>query len=217
MPPEDITTSLKVYIMQEVRQRIISGQYAPGQRLSENILAKELDTSRAPVRDALMTLRSEGLVLVYPQRGSYVFNPSHAERVALCEVSAVYEMGALTLAVEYNAERLCDLLGEQMHHGEEALKQGDMLAWARADRMFHESLITLSANPYLTAAYQTIGARIATLVHRMPSSRQRIAMSVAQHSKIHSLICRNELAKAAELLRANNLAVATLLKGTSTE
>lgn len=211
MPPDDPTISLKDYILHAVRERIVSGEYAPGQRLSENTLAKELETSRAPVRDALMTLRSEGLVLVYPQRGSYVFNPSHAERVALCEVSAVYEMGALTLAIEYNPQRLCDILGEQMEYGVKALERGSMLDWAKADRLFHESIIELSANPFLEAAYQTIGSRIAALVHRLPSDPRRIAASVAQHRKIWAMICRRDLVMAAELLRANNIAVATLL------
>lgn len=65
----DNTMSLKSYILQEVRTRIVDGRYAPGQRLSENTLACELSTSRAPVHDALLTLRGEGLVQVYPQRG----------------------------------------------------------------------------------------------------------------------------------------------------
>lgn len=212
MPPDDPTISLKNYIISEVRQRIVDGRYEPGQRLSENTLAKELETSRAPVRDALMMLRAEGLVLVYPQRGSYVFNPSHEERLALCEVSALYEMGALRLAMEYNADRLCDILGEQMQHGEDALERNSMLEWAKADRMFHEAIIMLSANSFLEAAYQAIGSRIAALVHRLPSSRERIAMSIAQHQAILSMICRRDLGTASELLRANNIAIASMLR-----
>lgn len=212
MPPENPTISLKNYIIQEVRKRIIDGRYTAGQRLSENTLAKELETSRAPVRDALMTLRAEGLVLVYPQRGSFVFNPSPEECRALCEVSGVYEVGALTLAMEYNAEKLCYVLDEQMQLGEQALKDNNMLNWAKADRLFHESIIDLSANPFLSAAYQAIGSRMSALVHRLPSSRERIASSLAQHRGILSMVCNRDLTRAAGLLRANNIAVAVLLQ-----
>lgn len=211
MPPEDLGVSLKNYTISEVRQRIIDGRYALGQRLSENTLAKELDISRAPARDALMTLRAEGLVLVYPQRGSYVFNPSPEERLALCEVCAVYEMGALTLAMEHNPNKLCDVLGEQIRLGEAALERDGILEWAKSDRIFHESLIRLSANPFLEAAYQAIGSRIAALVHRLPSTRERIATSVAEHQAILSMICRRDTVRAMELLRANNIAVAAML------
>lgn len=211
MLPDDPTMSLKNYIIREVRERIIDGRYAPGQRLSENTLANELETSRAPVRDALMTLRSEGLVLVYPQRGSYVFNPSQEERLALCEVSAVYEMGALALAMERNRDKLCAILDEQLRHGEEAQQHNSMHDWAEADRLFHQSIIGLSVNPFLEAAYQTIGSRIAALVNRLPSSPQRIATSNAQHREILTKICNNDLIGASELLRANNLAVASML------
>lgn len=208
----DTNMSLKSYILQEVRTRIIDGRYEPGQRLSENTLARELSTSRAPVHDALLTLRGEGLVQVYPQRGSYVFNPTNDESLALCEVSAVYEMGALTLAMEHNPDKLCDLLGEQVQFGELALENNDMAAWASADRSFHQTVITLSSNPFLVDAYQTISSRIATLVYRLPSSRERIASSVEQHKAILRMICRRDLGRASELLRANNLAVAALLK-----
>lgn len=210
MPDTGSSTSLKNYILKEVRERIVDGRYTAGQRLSENTLARELETSRAPVRDALMTLRSEGLVQVYPQRGTFVFNPTPHESQALCEVSGVYEVGALMLAMEHNHDQLCILLKEKMQLGEMALHHNDMAQWAQADRLFHETIIELSGNSFLADAYRAIGSRIATMVYRMPASSERIASSLAQHRKILSMICQGDISKAAELLRNNNIAVAHL-------
>lgn len=149
---------------------------------------------------------------VYPQRGSFVFNPSSEERRALCEVSGIYEIGALTLAMEHNPEKLCYVLDEQIQIGERALDSNSMPLWAKADRLFHEAIIQLSENPFLTAAYQATGSRMAALVYRMPASRERIASSLTQHRGILSMICQKDLVRAAELLRANNIAVAELLQ-----
>lgn len=211
MASEEVTTSLKNYILNEVRQRIVDGRFVLGQRLSENTLARELETSRAPVRDALMTLRSEGLVQVYPQRGSYVFNPGAEERRALCEMCAVYESGGLVLAMESNRERLCEALDERLADDEKALAAGDMKAWAVADRKFHEAMVDLSGNPILGDAYQVVAARICALVHRLPSSHSSMERCVALHRTILSQVRGGERSRAVDSIIADNVAVADML------
>src|ERR1700751_1292311 len=64
------TTRVEAY--DALRASIISLQRAPGQRLSEAELAKELGVSRTPVREAIIQLRTDGLVEVTPQAGTFV-------------------------------------------------------------------------------------------------------------------------------------------------
>lgn len=59
-------------IHQAIRDDIILLQLMPGQRLSENELARRFGTSRTPVREAVMRLADEGLVEVWPQRGTFI-------------------------------------------------------------------------------------------------------------------------------------------------
>lgn len=212
MTAQDNGIPLKTMIAKEVRQRIIDGRYALGQRLSENQLAGELSTSRAPVRDALIVLRSEGLVQVYPQRGSFVFNPTHEEKQFLCELCAIYETGALHLAAQRNREKLCQELSDSVQEAEKALAESSMYAWARSDRIFHRSIVHLSENPFLIGAYRVIGAKMSALVHRLPATPKRIAHSLAQHRCILSMTCRRRFDVASRLLMENIHAVATLLE-----
>ena len=212
MRANDFALPLKNAVVQEVRSRIIDGRYALGQRLSENIIAQEMETSRAPVRDAFMILSAEGLVQIYPQRGSFVFNPNNEEIYALCEVCGIYEMGALTLALERNSDKIYDVLQESLVHGEKALLYNDMPAWAKADRIFHESIVMLGENPFLIEAYRHISARISALVHRLPSSRERIQHSLAQHRDTISMVRQRNLEGITKLLRENNMYVAKLLE-----
>ncbi|WP_255771617.1 GntR family transcriptional regulator [Pseudarthrobacter sulfonivorans] len=64
--------SARMMAYMQIRERIISGEDAPGTLLSENELAHHLGTSRQPIREALMLIAQEGLVEIRPQSGTYV-------------------------------------------------------------------------------------------------------------------------------------------------
>jgi DNA-binding GntR family transcriptional regulator len=66
-------------VIETLRTAIISGRFAPGDRLIESTLSAELGTSRGPVREALRQLESEGLVMSFPYRGAVVLGVSDAE------------------------------------------------------------------------------------------------------------------------------------------
>ncbi|MET3720933.1 MULTISPECIES: GntR family transcriptional regulator [unclassified Arthrobacter] len=65
-------TSARMMAYAQIRERIISGEDAPGTLLSENELAHHLGTSRQPIREALLLIAQEGLVEIRPQSGTYV-------------------------------------------------------------------------------------------------------------------------------------------------
>lgn len=211
MTSDEVTISLKQYIMREVRQRIIDGRYTLGQRLSENTLAQELETSRAPVRDALMTLRAEGLVQVYPQRGSYVFNPDVEERRAMCEICAVYECGALYLAMENNKESLCAALAAQREQEDMASHATEPAVWCAIDRKFHAIIVQMSGNSLLIGAYEVMSTRLAALAYRMPYSAAYHEGCLAAQKKMLSLISLGDKEHATALLRNNNRVMADSL------
>lgn len=64
--------TLTEYVLEELRQRIVLGQLAPGTRLDADLLASELGSSRIPVREALRQLEAEGLVVNRPRRSVQV-------------------------------------------------------------------------------------------------------------------------------------------------
>lgn len=74
MAAPDTTPRISARMMAyaQIRERIISGEDAPGTLLSENELAHHLGTSRQPIREALMLIGQEGLVEIRPQSGTYV-------------------------------------------------------------------------------------------------------------------------------------------------
>jgi DNA-binding GntR family transcriptional regulator len=74
-----LTQSLPEQIAARLSERIVSGDYAPGQRIMEQAVAAEFEVSRGPVREALRLLEKEGLVIILARRGAQVTNPTIEE------------------------------------------------------------------------------------------------------------------------------------------
>jgi DNA-binding GntR family transcriptional regulator len=83
-----LTQSLPEQIAARLSERIVSGNYAPGQRVMEQALAAEFAVSRGPVRDALRLLEKDGLVTILPRRGALVTNLSIAEVKEIFDIRA---------------------------------------------------------------------------------------------------------------------------------
>jgi len=84
-----------------LRRRIASGKFRPGARVSETALAKELGTSRAPVREAIRDLVNEGFLERTPNAGAFVKSPDRNDLVELYEVREWVECGAIERAVKW--------------------------------------------------------------------------------------------------------------------
>jgi DNA-binding GntR family transcriptional regulator len=109
-----------------VRERIMTGQLPDGQFLRTESLAAELKVSATPVREALMSLQSEGTVHWEPRRGFRVVNVSEQDVRDLFQVQA-YIAGELAAraAAELDADTL-DELRQLQAQLEEAAKKGDL-------------------------------------------------------------------------------------------
>ncbi|OBX37764.1 putative HTH-type transcriptional regulator YdfH [Halomonas elongata] len=59
------------FVADDIRHRILNGEFPGGTQLRQDALAADYDVSRIPVREALLTLEAEGLVEFYPHRGAF--------------------------------------------------------------------------------------------------------------------------------------------------
>lgn len=83
-----LTQSLAEQIAARLAERILSGTYAPGQRIMEQAVASEFTVSRGPVREALRLLEKDGLVTILPRRGAQV------TRLSIAEVKEIFDIRA---------------------------------------------------------------------------------------------------------------------------
>jgi GntR family transcriptional regulator, gluconate operon transcriptional repressor len=128
----------------QIRQEIITGRFAPGQRLQETALAEALGVSRGPVREAMKLLKAEGFVRDEHNRGTFVTSLSPTDVGEIFEVRLAVETRAAKLIMR--GQREADLASLQQHAEWiiEAAASGDDRKIAQADVDFHEAICHLS-------------------------------------------------------------------------
>jgi len=137
-------------IYREVLQRLRMGSLPAKGLLSARELSQVLGVSRSPINDALKRLAAEGYLEIVPRRGYRLALPP-AE-----EVGNVFRARSALEAVA--AERVAEIrpsltpLRQAQEQCRQAHALGDPLAFAEANRRFHETLVQLSGNAYLTRA-----------------------------------------------------------------
>lgn len=195
--------SLTEQAADEIRQRIVFGDVALGSSLSENTLAAELGVSKTPVREALLQLKSEGLVSIQPQRGSFVFEMSASEIVQLGELRETLEVSALRLACKYDKEGLLEDLRAVLDRMKKALARNDAASYRKLDAEFHRAMFERSANKYLLAAYLGIAFRIQALRTRLSANPVLNRSSFKEHEKLHKLVDGGRVQDAVALLSSH--------------
>src|SRR5437870_2526894 len=81
----------QAHIVERLRQEILSGRIPPGTRLTQAELAKRMETSTTPVREAVRELSAEGLVRISPHREVIVHEPTRLELEEIYELRVLLE------------------------------------------------------------------------------------------------------------------------------
>lgn len=147
-----------------LRDQIIDGSRAAGDRLVERDIAAELGVSRIPVRDALKALVNEGLATPRPRTWAVVRTFTDADIDDLIEVRSALETLAFRLAAERRSEGELDRLGEQVAVQQEAAAVGDIATARRAGADFHEIVVAMARNRLLTELFETTRSRMRWLL-----------------------------------------------------
>ncbi len=185
-------------IADRIRRRITSGQMALGARIGDKQLARELDVSRTPVREALLQLQSEGLVEIRPQSGTFVFDLTVRDIHDICATRAILETGAIRFLLAGSAGETLAELNTLVGHAALALEDGDLQECDALDWRFHENLIAATGNRYLIRAYRGISSQLRALRQRMPATRERVARAIGQHRRLIDLCAAGRSAEAEE-------------------
>lgn len=120
-----------------LRSAILSGRFAPGDRIEQDDLAHELDVSRMPVREALRILQSEGLLLLRPHRAAIVVSLRAEDIAEIFEIRALLEGRAAELAAPQLSTASLQRLREIYQEMDGLLDNWDHDRWLHLNREFH--------------------------------------------------------------------------------
>ncbi len=143
-----------------LRESIIRGDLQPGERLVEARLADELGVSTTPVRAALSQLTSEGLVQVYPYKGSYVTEVTPKLVAEVLSVRKRLECFAAELALPHLSKEDFALLSEYAESMEACVQEQRTYEAVEYDSLFHGLLYRRSGHDLLLELFFGLQPRI---------------------------------------------------------
>lgn len=148
--------TIRKKIYEHLREQLLSGKIQPHQHLIEAKIARDIGTSRTPVREALHSLELEGLIESIPRVG-YVVKPiSEQEVEEICEIRAAIEGLAARWAMEKAHEKLVIELEKNISIAEDKVSKGNVRAFVDMDAKFHEIISKFSGSQRLLELAQTL-------------------------------------------------------------
>jgi len=201
-------STLRERALEALRSAITSGQYRPGDHLSEVALASNLGVSRGTVREALRHLQQEGLVTagtrnmlrvstVSPKDVRELFRVRAAlEGLAVSEIIASPQRDAAVAALHEALDRLVDT-------------DGDFATRLEADLDFHLQLCRLSGNDMLVEAWRYLEGRIRVTIMNCETVDTPISMMArTRHAPIVEAIERGDVEAAKSVVEQHMAAAA---------
>jgi len=200
--------SLHSVVADRIRDAIVSGALYPGERLVEDRLAKELEVSRHPVREALRTLQLEGFVDISPRRGATVSRVTTEEGSELFEVLSALDGLSARLAAAKRSDatvgeidRVLTKANAILQDGSGRLSGEDLAALAALNRDFHHSIASAGANRQLIESLTSLRDRIQWI--QAAVNRRRPELSWAEHRQIRDAVAGRDGDAAEALARAH--------------
>ena len=190
---------------------IYGGEEPP--RLDERMLAEKLGVSRTPIREAIMCLEREGLVISYPRRGAYVLRKTKQEILEIIAVWAALEGMAARMAVENASdEQIAEMrtMFATFDDSEEARAHID--EYSQKNIEFHQRLMQLSKCGLLIDIADNLFIHMRAIRRKTIGERDRAAESIIDHMRIIEAIESRDATKSERLVREHAMYLADHVK-----
>ena len=210
--PLDLSRPAAEQIAAEMKSAILKVTLKPGSMISENEIGQVFGASRTPVREAFALLRSEGLLVTYPSRGTYVSKlAEHQIR------GAQFLREALEVAV---IERLCDTgvtdtaqaaLEQNLKAQERTIADDDRDALHKLDDQFHSLLADATGFPRVSSLLQSEKTALDRLRYLSLNNHDRMSELLMEHRGILQAVTNRYSGQALDRMRLHLRSVLSTL------
>lgn len=184
-------------IYELIRQKILRGEYAPGDSVQEVQTAEMLNVSRTPVREALRQLGVEGLLVANGSERT-VANPVKEEFVDLYTCRAALERVVAERAARFAAAPDIEAMAVAIDEAKAASEVGDHAGVLFANTRFHDRMVESAGMPRLRQLMDNIrGPILIARLHVLSDSATEAAIS-KEHSRLLEAIRRRDIQAAQE-------------------
>jgi len=198
--PRINTPKVSEMVYSILREKIISKEFAEGERLELDEISKHLGVSKTPIKEALSHLESEGLVRILPRSGTFVSNFSEKDISDSFDVRRVLECFAVEIICNFASnegiktlEKLVENLGKLAKHPDVKEIYPDYL---NLDHEFHRQMVLLTKNKRLQEAHEreNLHAQMARIRYR--SFERELNKAQTEHERMIEAIKERNVEKA---------------------
>lgn len=144
------------FAYETIRDEILSLTLGPGMALDETTLADRFGMSRSPIREALIRLAGEGMVVMLPNRSTIVAPIDVQSFPKYVEALDIAQRMNTRLAAELRTEADLKAIAARQKEFETAVRTGRHLAMSEANKRFHMAIAQAGRNPYLAGFYERL-------------------------------------------------------------
>ncbi len=183
--------SLREQAVEQIRIAIIEGRLKPNDHITENTLTSQLGVSRTPVREALILLEREGLVVAAPNRGCFVRAFTVKDVQEIFTLRTMLENFAGMLAMPVLSAKDYGHLRNSIRQQQYALTRQDFKSVRTIDMAFHQYIVERAAHTILFRNWREIVAQIAAVLYLR-------AEAIADYDEFQSLKDHTSIVEAFE-------------------
>ena len=190
---------LRDVVFNTLRQAILKGELAPGERLMEIQLAQKLGV----IREAIRKLELEGLVLMIPRRGAEVARISEKSLKDVLEVRRSLEELAIELACQRMTEEDMQALEEAQKAFKAAIEQGDAMKIAETDEAYHDVIYYSTRNKRLVQILNNLREQMYRFRLEYIKDEDKRQILQLEHEKILAALRLRHMAEAKAVARGH--------------
>lgn len=198
--PLSVEDAVAPQLHRRLRDRIVSCDLAPGQRISETEIAETYGVSRQPVREAFIKLAEERLVSIRPQRGTYIQRISVPDALTARFIREAVEVELVRLVVERVTPDMLAALDEQIAGQRVAAREDGPAAFVQLDETFHRTLARFAGEPAVSDYLDGLNVQM-NRVRNITARQFSTSKLVDQHAAIVKGIRAGDAAAAEAAMR----------------
>lgn len=203
LPSVAVGSTLTERVYTSIKQAILSLELKPGGSLVEDDLARQLGTSKTPVRDALLTLERDGLVVKIPYKGTYVTEVALQDATDIFEIRSVLEGLAARRAARSFSPKELDELENLLTESTKARQRGDFELASQYGASFHRAILRRADNQRLEPILEKLDEQLERLRRLSDRVEGRLEKSSHEHLRILEALKLGDPEKAEQAMRSH--------------
>ncbi len=198
--------ALAVEVANALRDLILEGELAGGEKIREKELTERFGVSRTPLREAMKMLSSEGLIELIPNRGAIISETSDADLADAFPVLAALEGLAGAQAAERATTEELEHIARLTEELRAAFEAGDRPGYFSINQAIHNAVLAASRNPTLQRTHTALAGQVHRARYQANLAQSRWEQAVNEHLEIAQALTERRADAAEALLKGHMMA-----------